>query len=109
MVSYPELKGKTAIVTGAAAEESIGEAIALALAAQGARVAIVDIDESGSARTAEKIKSAGGDGFAARADVTSRESVQAMVKSVVDATGRVDVLINCAGGFFFTETADQVT
>jgi 3-oxoacyl-[acyl-carrier protein] reductase len=32
-----------------------------------------------------------------------------MVKSVIDATGRIDILINCAGGFFFTETADQVT
>src|SRR5581483_3116338 len=86
MVSYPEFKGRTAIVTGGASQGSIGENIAIDLGAQGARVAVVDIDEAGAERTAQGIRDAGGDAFPVRCDVTSQSSVRDMVKAVVDRT-----------------------
>ena len=87
-----ELKGQTAIVTGAA--EGIGEATATRLAKAGATVALVDRNEAGARDAAGRI---GSSSFPVAVDVTSRASVEAMVKTVLDRTGRIDVLVNNAG------------
>jgi 2-hydroxycyclohexanecarboxyl-CoA dehydrogenase len=87
-----KLDDKVAIVTGAG--RGIGRGIVEKLAAEGARVVVSDIDEGSARETARAI---GGESVGLRADVTSKESVEAMVKEVMDRFGRIDVLVNNAG------------
>jgi 2-dehydro-3-deoxy-L-rhamnonate dehydrogenase (NAD+) len=83
---------KTALVTGAA--RGIGLAIAARLAADGARVAVLDLDAQGAEAAARKV---GGGAIALVADVTRAADVDAAVHRVVDAWGRLDILVNNAG------------
>jgi 2-hydroxycyclohexanecarboxyl-CoA dehydrogenase len=85
------LNGKIAIVTGAG--QGIGRGIAEKLAAEGATVAVTDVNETTAKETADAI----GNAVGIRADVTSRESVDAMVTQVHRQFGRIDVLVNNAG------------
>jgi NAD(P)-dependent dehydrogenase (short-subunit alcohol dehydrogenase family) len=87
--------GKVALVTGGAA--GIGRASARALAADGARVGIGDIDAPGAARTAREIRDAGGESFDLRTDVTSSADVEALVDEAVRRYGRLDVMFANAG------------
>jgi 2-hydroxycyclohexanecarboxyl-CoA dehydrogenase len=89
------LKDRVAIVTGAAS--GLGRGIARALAAEGARVAILDVDEAGAGETVEAIRGSGGETFAIRTDVTARGEVEAAVAEVVRRFGGVGVLVNNAG------------
>jgi 2-hydroxycyclohexanecarboxyl-CoA dehydrogenase len=86
------LDDKIAIVTGAA--QGIGRAIADKLAAEGATVVVTDLDEAAAQAAAAAI-GAGAVGLAA--DVTDRAAVEAMVRSVHERFGRIDVLVNNAG------------
>ncbi|HEY0403509.1 MAG TPA: 3-oxoacyl-ACP reductase family protein [Blastococcus sp.] len=87
-----KLENKVAIVTGAG--QGIGRAIAEKLAAEGATVVATDVNEATAKETAEAI---GGGALGIRTDVTSRESVDAMVEQVRAQFGRIDVLVNNAG------------
>ena len=88
------LAGKAVVVTGGA--NNIGRGIALAFAAEKARVLIADIDEERAERVASE---AGGAEVAVqRTDVSSWESTQSMAARAVELFGRIDVLVNCAGG-----------
>jgi NAD(P)-dependent dehydrogenase (short-subunit alcohol dehydrogenase family) len=88
------VEGKVAVVTGGAS--GIGRATAQALAAEGARVGIADVDEAGGERVAARIREAGGDGFFRRTDVRSLAEVEAAVAEAADRHGRLDVLVNNA-------------
>ncbi|NCG07413.1 MAG: SDR family NAD(P)-dependent oxidoreductase, partial [Gammaproteobacteria bacterium] len=72
-----ELEGKAALVTGAGV--GIGRAIAIKLASEGARVLVVDLNESTALETAETIRSAGGEATVFTADVSDEARVSAMV------------------------------
>jgi 2-hydroxycyclohexanecarboxyl-CoA dehydrogenase len=85
-----KLKGKVAIVTGAG--QGIGRGIAEKLAAEGATVVVTDLNEVTAKETAETV-----DGVGIQADVTSRDSIAAMVTQVHRQFGRIDVLVNNAG------------
>ena len=83
---------KTALVTGAA--RGIGLAIASRFAADGARVALLDLDGAAADAVA---KTVGGGARAIAADVTKAAEIDFAVKRVVDAWGRLDILVNNAG------------
>jgi glucose 1-dehydrogenase len=93
---HPPLKGQTALVTGASS--GIGEGIALALGAAGARVVVNYVAESDAAeRVVEKIKAAGSDAMAIRTDVANEDDVHAMFGRVLRAWETVDILVNNSG------------
>jgi 3-oxoacyl-[acyl-carrier protein] reductase len=88
-------KGKVAIVTGAS--RGIGRSIALALAAEGARIVAVDMAPEGVEALAAEIKEAGGEALAVQGNVTQAVDAERMVDAAVEAFGRVDILVNNAG------------
>ncbi|TXS40799.1 SDR family oxidoreductase [Streptomyces sp. uw30] len=94
-MSYENLTGRTAVVTGAAS--GIGEAIALLLAAQGARVALVARRGQRLEELAAKITADGAAALAVVADVTDDASVAAAVERIHTAYGPVDLVVNNAG------------
>jgi NAD(P)-dependent dehydrogenase (short-subunit alcohol dehydrogenase family) len=87
-----KLKDQVAIVTGAG--RNIGEEIARLFAAEGAKVAVVDLDEPRGARVVGAIKAAGGEAALFTADVSKGSDVAALVQAVVERFGRIDVLVN---------------
>ena len=87
-----DLTGKTALVTGAAG--GIGRAIVKTLHAQGATIAMTDMNK---AALDEMVAQLGGRAFAYEANLTNGESIKALVESVKADTGRIDILVNNAG------------
>ncbi|WP_327717522.1 SDR family oxidoreductase [Streptomyces sp. NBC_00490] len=94
-MSYENLSGRTAVVTGAAS--GIGEAIAVLLAAQGAKVALLARRQERLDAVVEKIRADGGQALAVVADVTDDGSVDAAVERIHAAYGAVDLVVNSAG------------
>jgi 3-oxoacyl-[acyl-carrier protein] reductase len=90
-----ELKGKVAIVTGAA--QGIGYAIARRYATEGARVVIADINGEGAAEAAAKITEDGGRALSVQGDVGLAADVDRVVDTAVATFGTVDILVNNAG------------
>jgi NAD(P)-dependent dehydrogenase (short-subunit alcohol dehydrogenase family) len=87
-----KLKDRVAVVTGAG--RNIGEAVAQLFAAEGARVAVVDLDRPRGERVAAAITAAGGTAAAFVTDVSKASEVEALVKGVVERFGRIDILVN---------------
>jgi NAD(P)-dependent dehydrogenase (short-subunit alcohol dehydrogenase family) len=109
------LKEKVALVTGAGSPNGIGAAIAICLAENGADIVVTDIEKGepdtfqkafgytfgahkGLDSAVSKIKEIGRKAFAITADVTKTEDVRTLIKSAVKEFGRLDILVNVAGG-----------
>lgn len=89
------LKGKVALVTGAGS--GIGRSVALAYAREGASVMVSDINETGGNETVELIEKEGGKAAFYKADTSSAEGNEGLVKATVDTFGKLDIACNNAG------------
>jgi NAD(P)-dependent dehydrogenase (short-subunit alcohol dehydrogenase family) len=90
-----ELNGKVAVVTGASS--GLGRATALALAREGMRVAIVDVDVPGLDKVAQELSETGAKPLKQRTDVTRGDEVDALADRVFDELGAAHLVCNCAG------------
>ncbi len=115
MANYPELKGKVALVTGAGRRKGLGEAIAMRLACEGAKVVITDIGHSKGKEMPETAvgtlsemdavaadiraasANASGDCIAIQLDVLEEAEVKSAVAATVAKFGSLDILVNNAG------------
>ncbi|MEA1929055.1 MAG: 3-oxoacyl-[acyl-carrier-protein] reductase [Candidatus Auribacterota bacterium] len=89
------LEGKKAVVTGAG--RGIGSSIALALAAEGADIAVLDMDESGAGDTAGLIKDSGRESLALKVDVSNLSEVTGVINKILDLWNSIDIVVNNAG------------
>ena len=98
-----KLRGKVAIVTGGGS--GIGEAIAMAFAREGARVAVTGRRPEPIRAVAEAIGRAGGEALAVSGDIRRVADAEALVRATVDRFDRLDILVNNAGIFRLTDVA----
>ncbi|MEK7590540.1 MAG: SDR family NAD(P)-dependent oxidoreductase [Patescibacteria group bacterium] len=92
-----ELKNKVALITGA--RRGMGKSHALALAKQGAKVVVTDIDLAECQFVVDEIKSGGGEATCFKLDVSSAQEVNQVFDEVIKQFGRLDILVNNAGIF----------
>jgi NAD(P)-dependent dehydrogenase (short-subunit alcohol dehydrogenase family) len=90
------LEGKVALITGGGS--GIGAASAIRFAAEGARVAIAEIDSDRGRQVAGQVEETGGEAVFVQTDVTDADSVRGAVEETVRRFGKLDVLFNSAGG-----------
>jgi short-subunit dehydrogenase len=97
-----EIRGKRALVTGAAS--GIGRAIAVRLAEQGADLFLVDVDEPGLANIVAEARQAGVEAIGRRCDVSQAADVSAAIAAILQRWGGVDILVNNAGITYYGPT-----
>jgi 3-oxoacyl-[acyl-carrier protein] reductase len=90
-----KLQDKVAIVTGGS--RGIGKAIALRLAAEGAKLVVTATTKAGADKTAEEIQQTGGQAAGFEANITDAKQVEALIKGTVDQFGALHILVNNAG------------
>ena len=98
------VKGKIAIVTGAAG--GLGKAQALLLVKEGARVAVTDIDETQGKRVSEEINGQGGEAIFIQHDVSSEIQWERVISETLEKFGKLDILVNNAGVIIFKNIED---
>jgi len=91
-----DLNERVAVITGGGGV--LCSAIAVGLARAGARVALIDLDLERATLALDAVKGAGGEGLALKASVLDRGGLEAAASQIVERYGRVDILINGAGG-----------
>lgn len=90
------IQGKTALVLGAGG--GLGRAVALALAREGAKLALGDIDQGAVSAAAKTVEEAGGQAHAIMWDLADLASIDAHVRGIEERFGGVDILVNITGG-----------
>ena len=90
-----KLKGKTALVAGGG--RGIGRCIALALAREGAQIAVADLLPENAEAVRGEIKAMGVNALACQVDLTKRQEVERTVQTVLEQFGQIDILVNSAG------------
>ena len=91
-----DIKDKAAVITGGGGV--LCGTMAAALAEAGAKVAVLDLVEAAAAKVVDKIKAAKGKAIAVKCDVLDKKSVEAAKEKIISKFGRIDILINGAGG-----------
>jgi len=89
------LDDKVAILTGGGA--GLGRAFAIGLAAEGARMAVTDVDQAAAQAVADEINASGGNALGYAMDVTDADTIDSVVGRIDDDFGQIDVLVNNAG------------
>ena len=92
------LKDKVALVTGTASQTGMGHKVCLTLAKEGCDIASADLDLEGARKTADEVKALGRKAAAFKVDVTNGDEAAAVVKAVLSQFGKIDILVNTAGG-----------
>ena len=92
-----DFTNQVVIVTGSGSPKGIGRTIAKTFAKQNAKLVIVDINETGINETVDIIKQSGHKAIGIKTDITCPDSVNNMIKTVLEKFGRIDVLVNNAG------------
>ena len=106
-VVFPGLKDRVVIITGAG--QGIGRVFAKSFAKAGARAVIAELNEKKAATVSDEIMKAGGQALAVTTDVADEGSITEMVEVVEDEFGRIDVLINNAGGLIQRLPVESMT
>lgn len=99
-----DFSGRVAVITGAS--HGIGRGVAQAFATSHADVVLVDLDSQAADELAQQIIHAGGSAMAVQCDVTRSYEVDQAFRAIVGSRQRIDVLVNCAGGFTKKMTMD---
>ena len=99
-----KLKNKVALITGAAlgfkeGGPSIGGAIALKFASEGARIVVVDINDEMGQKTVEKVIENGGDGIFIKTNVSKTKEVEEAINITSKNYNKLDILVNCAASY----------
>ncbi len=97
MKSLSSIDGQVAVVSGGT--KGIGLACAERFAAEGARVAVISRNEDNGREALQKLQCHTNEAMFVRADCTSGDDVRSAIASVVERWGRIDILVNCPGGF----------
>lgn len=104
-----DLEGKVAIVTGVSGEGQVGVVVAKALAKSGARLAICSRKQSNVDARAKELREGGATVFAAAASLTDEAQVGKLVDGTLGEYGRIDILVNLAGGLTRYKPAVEVS
>ena len=104
-----DLEGKVAIVTGVSGEGQVGVVVAKALAKSGARLAICSRKQSNVDARAKELRDGGATVFAAAASLTDEAQVGKLVDGTLGEYGRIDILVNLAGGLTRYKPAVEVS
>lgn len=99
------VKGKVAIITGAAS--GLGRAAALLLAKEGAKVIVADINEGGGKAVVDEILAQGGEALFMKHDVTSESDWSEVIEKTLSEFGKLDILVNNAGVMLIKEIKDM--
>jgi 2-keto-3-deoxy-L-fuconate dehydrogenase len=94
-MSILSLEGRVALITGGGS--GIGQAVATTFAEYGARVYILELNEEAAAETVAQITNEGGEAFVRAVNVSNQKEVQTVIGNILAESGRVDILVNCAG------------
>jgi len=103
------IEGQTAVVIGGAGV--LGGALCRGLVGAGAHVVVADVTDEGCQARVDELRELGGGASYSLVDVTSRESIEALLAAAIEQTGRTDILVNCAGvnaGTDFLDATDEV-
>lgn len=103
------LQGKVAIVTGVSHDGQVGQAVARALAAQGASLAICARSRENVVARAVELKAEGANVIPIVASLTDEADVKRLVSESVSALGRIDIVVNLAGGLTIYKPSTEVT
>ncbi|MFC1491989.1 SDR family NAD(P)-dependent oxidoreductase [Nitrospinota bacterium] len=106
MSEFPSVKGQVAFVVGGAA--GIGLACVERFAKEGAKIALLDRDAEGGERAADRAQAAGVEAIFVHGEATLRSDVEAAFQTIVGKWGRLDILVNCAGGFYEASNLDRI-
>lgn len=107
MDEITSISGQVAVVTGGTA--GMGEAAAVRFGAEGAKVAVIGRTPEKGDAVVKRITDAGGEAMFVKAECADEDEVKAACKTILDAWGRADILVNTAGGFIDAPPLEEIT